>query len=80
MARPTIDEVLAAIRQLTLAERRSLIERATLDADQDMLESPPAVHSVSLLGLMADEPEVVDEMCSVVYAARKTVRMRTLDE
>jgi len=39
MARPTIDELLAAIRQLTLAERRSLIERATLDADQDTLES-----------------------------------------
>jgi hypothetical protein len=76
MATPTLDELLAAIRQLPLDERRALIERATRDADQDTPRPPPA----SLLGLMADEPEIVDKMCSLVYDARKTARMRALDE
>jgi hypothetical protein len=80
MATPTIDELLAAIRQLPLSERRTLIARATRDADQDTPRPPPARQPASLLGLMADEPEVVDEMCSVVYEARQTARMRTLDE
>jgi hypothetical protein len=80
MATPTIDELLAAIRQLPIHERRALIDRATRDADQDTPRPPPAAQPASLLGLMADEPEVVDQMCSVVYGARKTARMRTLDE
>jgi hypothetical protein len=80
VATPTIDELLAVIRQLPLGERRTLIARATQDADQDTPRPPPAGQPASLLGLMADEPEVVDEMCSVVYEARETARMRTLDE
>ena len=79
MASPSIDELLAAIRQLPLDERRLLISRATQDAEEDT-PKPPATISSSLLGLMADEPEVVDEMCSVVYGARRVARMRTLDE
>lgn len=80
MATPTMDELLAVIRQLPLDERRTLIERATRDADQDTPQPPLATHPASLLGLMADEPEVVDEMCSIVYAARSTARMRPLDD
>jgi hypothetical protein len=74
------DELLAAIRQLPLDERRALIDRATRDADQDTPRPSPAAQPVSLLGLMADEPEIVDKMCSLVYDARKTARMRALDE
>ena len=80
MATSTIDELLAAIRQLPMDERRALIDRAARDADQDTPRPPPAAQPASLLGLMADEPEVVDEMCSLVYDARKTARMRALDE
>jgi hypothetical protein len=80
MATSTIDELLAAIRQLPLDERRALIDRATRDADQDTPRPPPAAQPASLLGLMADEPEIVDKMCSLVYDARKTARMRALDE
>lgn len=80
MASPSVDELLAAIRKLPLDERRTLIERARRDTEQDTPEPPPAVHAASLLALMADEPDVVDEMCSLVYAARGTARMRTLDD
>ena len=82
MASPRTDELLAAIRRLPLDERRRLIERAVHDADEDTPEPPPvgASPAPSLLGLMADEPELVDRMCSLVYQARTTARMRTIDE
>jgi len=80
MAAPNMDQLLAAIRQLPLDERRTLIERASRDVDEDTPAPPSAAQSASLLGLMGDEPEVVDEMCSLVYEARRTARMRTIHE
>jgi hypothetical protein len=77
MAAPTIDGLLEAIRQLPLDERRTLIARATRDAENDT-PKPPSTTSPSLLGLMADEPEVVEEMRSVVYRARRAARMQLL--
>ena len=81
MASPRTDELLAAIRRLPLDERRRLIERAVHEADEDTPRPPPVGPSAPpLLGLMADAPELVDEMCSLVYQARTTARMRTIDE
>src|SRR5690348_7922438 len=79
VASTSTDDLLAAIRRLPLDERRRLIERATQDADEDT-PKPAAVGASpapSLLGLMGDQPELVDEMCSLVYKARSTARMRT---
>jgi hypothetical protein len=80
MAAPTMDELLAAIRRLPFDERLRLIERAAHDAAEDT-PGPPAVQSPapSLVALMADEPELVDRMCSAVYEARTIARMRTID-
>ena len=79
MAAQNLDELLAAIRQLPLDERRSLIEQAAREADADTPTPPQTAESAALIGLMMDEPEVVDEMCALVYGARKTARMRILD-
>jgi len=82
VASSSTDDLLAAIRRLPLDERRRLIERAAHDADEDTPKPPPVELSPapSLLGLMADDPELVDQMCSLVYKARTTARMRTVDE
>jgi len=82
VASPSTDELLAAIRRLPFDERRRLIERAAHDADEDTPKPPPvgAFSARSLLGLMADDLELVDQMCSLVYQARTTTRMRTIDE
>jgi len=76
-----MDELLAVIRRLPFDERLRLIERAAHDAAEDT-PRPGAVQSAapSLLGLMADEPELVDRMCSAAYDARDTARMRTVDD
>ena len=34
----------------------------------------------SLLGLMGDEPDLVDEVCSLAYEARRTAHLRAVDE
>jgi hypothetical protein len=77
----SIDEILATIRRLPLTERLALIERAAREAAEDT-PKPGAVAAAqpSLIGLMADEPELVDQMCAMVYQARSTARMRTIDE
>jgi hypothetical protein len=82
MAAPTLHELLAAIRRLPIDERLRLIEQAAHEAAEDTPE-PSRVgdsRAPSLLGLMADEPDLVDQMCSIVYQARGTTRMRTVDE
>jgi hypothetical protein len=77
VTQPTIEELIAAIRRLPLTERMRLIERVAHEASEDT-PRPPGVSS--LIGLMADEPDVVDEMCANVYQARSRARMRTIDE
>ena len=84
MATPTLHELLAAIRSLPLEERLQLIERATREAAEDT-PTPPAAgaalaSSPTLLGLMADEPDLIDRMCDMAYQARSTARMRIIDE
>ena len=34
----------------------------------------------SLLGLMGDEPELVDQVCSLAYEARRAAHLRAVDE
>ena len=36
--------------------------------------------AASLLGLMADEPDLVDQVCSFAYEARRTAHLRAIDE
>jgi hypothetical protein len=82
MAIPTMNELLVAIRRLPLDERLRLIERAAHEVAEDTPKAPPVGESStpSLLGLMADEPDLVDRMCSMVYQARSRARMRTAEE
>lgn len=36
--------------------------------------------TASLLGLMNDEPDLVDQVCSIAYEARRTAHLRAVDE
>ena len=76
------DELLARIRSLPLEERMRLIERAAREAAEDTPKPGTVVErrTPSMLGLMADEPDVVDEVCALAYRGRNQARMRTVDE
>ena len=81
MASPKTDELLAAIRRLPLDERLRLLQRASSEAEQDTPNSSEAAAAgSSLLGLMADDPDLVDRVCAIAYEARSVARMRSVDD
>ena len=75
----SVDELLAArltpppgVGPVSLQEMdRAIAEGASGIGDRQ---------SCSLLGLMADEPDLVDQVCSLAYGARPTAHLRTVDE
>jgi hypothetical protein len=87
-----IDQLIAAARALAPADRLRVAQRVVegLPAEdrarlvQDAAAAAAATSSEtrapSMLGLFADEPELVDEVCRQVYADRATVRPRPFDE
>ncbi len=77
MAKPTTDELLAAIRRLPPGERQTVVELASRQAREDAECAAAPARADSLLGLMADEPDVVDQACAATYDARERARMRT---
>jgi len=83
MTAKTLDEILSEIRALPLAERLRVIERVAHEV-AEVTPDTPAVSIgpagvPSLLGLMADEPELVDEMCALAYDLRAEARPRVTD-
>ena len=74
-----MDELLAAIRRLPLDKRLELIERAGHEAAADTPRPPAVTRGPSLLGLMGDEPDLVDRVCASAYETRQGARMRSID-
>ena len=87
-----IDQLLAAVRALPPAERLRVAQRVveSLPAEERLRVLPqaatsapaptPATRPPSMLGLFADEPDLVDEVCRQVYADRATTQPRQLDD
>ena len=74
-SKPTVDDLLAA--RLTPAAG---IGPVSVE-DMDQAIATGALGSgASLLGLMSDEPELVDQVCSLAYEARRTAHLRAVDE
>jgi len=64
----TIDEIHATIRELPPRERLRLVERIL----HDVIESFPSdAEPSSIIGMMADEPELMDEVCALAMAGRE---------
>jgi len=72
----SIDELYAAISSLTPQDRLRLVERVVHDVIES---SAPEAQPSSLIGMMADEPELMDEVCALAMAAREQSRMRPID-
>lgn len=75
-------EFLEAIRRLPMDERQQLINRAALEVEEDTPKPPrlDALLTPPLAGLMADDPALIDQICSLAYQARNAARMRTVNE
>lgn len=64
----TIDEILAAIRELPVRERLQLVERIVHDIVERF---PSAAQPSSIIGMMADGPELMDESGAQPMADRR---------
>jgi hypothetical protein len=71
-----VDEIYEAIRRLTPNDRLRLVEKVVHDvADGERVRPDPA----AIIGMMADEPDVMDEVDHLVTMARGASRMRPTD-
>ena len=89
MTEAQLEQLVAAVGALSAPERlrvaTKVIEGLSADERKLLLQriASPAgsVESVpSMLGLFADEPELVDEVCRRAYADRATAEPRPIDE
>ncbi len=79
----TLDEILSEIRALPVAERLRVIERIAHEVAEVTPDAPAVSNGVavpSLLGLMEDEPELVDDVCALAYELRAEAHARVTDE
>ena len=68
------EQLYAAIRALPVSKRLQLVERVVHDVATSEPASPSAVPA--LLGLMADDPDLVDEVFALASDARAKARLR----
>jgi hypothetical protein len=69
-----VKQLFRVIQGLPVRDRLWLIERIAHELrvmDVSEAEPSPAEQPPSLLGLFADEPELVDEVCGMAMKARK---------
>jgi hypothetical protein len=72
------EQIFQAIRTLSVPERLRLVERVVHDlADVSTAAPRAAVEPVSLVGLFADEPELVDDVCRMAMDVRRRDPWRT---
>ena len=69
----SVDELLAA----RLAPPPGVGPVSLEDMDRAIAEG---ASGTSLLGLMDDDPDLVDQVCSIAYEARRTAHLRAVDE
>jgi hypothetical protein len=75
----SVDELLAA--RLTPAAGIGPVSVEGMDhAIATSALGPGNSRGASLIGLMGDEPDLVDQVCSLAYEARRTAHMRAVDE
>jgi hypothetical protein len=71
-----IEQIYEAIRDLSPSDRLRLVERVVHDVAERELSGARAG---SIMGMMADEPELMDQVCGLAMAAREKSRMRPVD-
>ena len=76
-----IEEIYSVARSLPLPDRLRLAERLVHDAvEASGRESAPGEGEDSMIGLFADEPDLIDEVCRMAMEDRATRPLRASDE
>lgn len=74
-----IDDILEAIRSLTREERNRLAEQLRRELDEEAPSKAGAIDPGAIIGLFADEPELIDEVCESAMQSRERDPLRLAD-
>ena len=76
-----IEEIYSVARSLPLPDRLRLAERLVHDAVEasDKQPAPVGESEDSMIGLFADEPDLIDEVCRMAMDDRATRPLRASD-
>ncbi len=76
-----IEEIYTAVRSLPLLDRLRLVELVVHDAVEasDKGLAPVGEGNGSMIGLFAEEPDLIDEVCRMAMEDRATRPLRTSD-
>ena len=72
------DQIYHAVSALAVADRLRLVERVVHDV-VEAKELPSTTDEGSLIGLFADEPDLIDEVCSMARRDRESRPLRASD-
>ena len=75
----SIDHILTAVRALPLSDRLRLVERVAHEA-AEASEEAPLKDEGGLIGLFADEPDLIDQVCAMAMEDRLSRPLRAADE
>jgi hypothetical protein len=77
-----VDQIFQAIQCLSFPERRGLLERLTRDVGgaTPVREPRAAQQELDLVGFLADDPEVADEIYKIATVEREGEDMRTWND
>jgi hypothetical protein len=71
-----IEDILEAIRSLSVEERDRLAERIRRDVDEERRSGTRAVEPKSIIGLFGDEPDLMDRVCEAAMQSRERDPLR----
>ena len=73
----SVDQIYNAVRSLPVTDRLRLVERVVHDVLEASQEQ--TAPGGTLIGLFADEPELIDEVCRMALEDRASRRLRASD-
>jgi hypothetical protein len=74
----SIDQIYGAVRSLPVTDRLRLVERVVHDVIATPRE-PAGADGDPLIGLFAQEPDLIDEVCRIALEDRMSRPLRTSD-
>ena len=74
-----VEDILEAIRALSREERDRLAERLRSELDEEASPRDGAPDSGAVIGLFADDPVLMDEVCEAAMQSRERDPLRQAD-
>ncbi len=74
-----LDEILEMIRALSQEERVRLVSEVRQELDEEATRAEAAANPESIIGLFADDPDLIDEVCESAMQSRERDPLRLVN-